>query len=399
MKIELKDLNNGSVYVGDKLNVSTKFIFEEDSSILWSGLQLITNPPCAKELQIAKAEIFSKGNFESGEYIRNRTMLIKNNVVPTIKNRHLEYHIKLIMRQPHPINPEDDLLINRTQKIEIKSKTHGIQTKKSNPISFSLSGLNINLSKDIFKPGETIKINFSGEDIKEIEIRLLQEANLVCFCDAYGQTCRKVEKLPPAIAGDVRTTNIEKGYLLLKIPEIAEPSHNYAWEAHEKEQWGFKFGDYTKWSLRVIGKPSTSREKLKFSIPITLVSKPIDEEKIGIDLFAGQGTGAPLLFEGLSSKLQKIFKIESIDSDMEKYIVKIKNISSNKLAGVTVKLSGLLEGLFETAPTLEGFSEWNPQEEKEIMYETKQDISGLITILEDNQQKIIRLQTPVSSDF
>ena len=399
MKIELKDLNNGSVYVGDKLNVRSKFIFEEESSIMWSGLQLITNPPCAKELQIAKAEIFSKGNFESGEYIRNRTLLIKNNVVPTIKNRNLEYEIKLIMRQPHPLNPDDDLLINRTQKIEIKSKIQGIQTKKSNPISFSLSGLNINLSKDIFKPGETIKVNFSGEDLKEIEIRLLQEANLVCYCDAYGQTCRKVEKLPPAIAGDSKTTNIEKGFLFLKIPEIAEPSHNYVWEAHEKEQWGFKYGDYTRWSLKVIGRPTTGREKMKFNIPITLVSKPVDEAKIGVDLFAGQSTGAPTLFEGLSSKLQKVFKIISIDSDMDKYIVNIKNISSDKLTGVTVKLSGLLEGLFETPPTLEGFNEWNSGEEKAIIYETKQNVSGLVTILEDNKQKNIRLQSSVSSDF
>jgi len=399
MKIELKDLNDGSVYLGDKLNVSSKFIFEEDLSIMWSGLQLITNPPCAKELQIAKAEIFSKGNFESGEYIRNRTMLIKNNVVPTIKNRNLEYDIKLILRQPHPINPDDDLLINRTQKIEIRSKIQGIQTKKSNPISFSLSGLNISLSKDIFKPGETIKVNFSGEELKEIEIRLLQEANLICYCDAYGQSCRKVEKLPPAIAGDAKTMNFEKGFLFLKIPEIAEPSHNYVWEAQEKEEWGFKFGDYTRWSLKVIGKPLTGHEKMKFNIPITIVSKPVDDAKIGVDLFAGQSSSAPTLFEGLSSKLQKVYKIISIDSDMDKYIVKIKNITSDKLYGVTVKLSGLLEGLFETPPTLEGFSEWNSGEEKEIIYKTKQNVSALITILEDNSQRIIRIQTSVSSDF
>ncbi len=399
MKIELKDLNNGSVYIGDKLNVSSKFIFEEDSSIMWSGLQLITSPPCLKELQIAKAEIFSKGNFESGEYIRNRTMLIKNNVVPTIKNRKLEYQIKLIMRQPHPINPDEDIFINRTQKIEIKSKNQGIQTKKSNPISFSLSGLTINLSKDVFKPGETIKINFSGEDLKEIEIRLLQEANLICYCDSYGQTCRKVEKLPPAIAGDAKTANIEKGFLFLKIPEIAESSHNYVWEAQEKEQWGFKYGDYTRWSLKVIGKSLVSRDKMKFNIPITIVSKHVDEAKIGVDLFAGQSSGAPTLFEGLSSKLQKVFKIVSIDSDIDKYTVKIKNISKDKLNGVTVKLSGLLEGLFETPPTIEGFNKWNPGEEKEVSYETKQNVSSLVTILEDNQQKNIRLQTSVSADF
>ncbi|TFG23282.1 MAG: hypothetical protein EU532_13610 [Promethearchaeota archaeon] len=309
MKIELSDLNNGSVYIGDKLGILTKFNFEEDSEVLWTGLQLLTNPPCAKELQIAKAAIFSRGNFESGEYIRNRTILIKNNVVPTIKNRNLEYYIKLILRQPHPINPDDDLVINKTQKIEIKSKAIGVQTKKSNPISFSLSGLNINLTKDVFKPGETIKINFSSEELKEIEIRLLQEANLICYCDAYGQNCRKVEKLPPAIAGDAKTSNVEKGFLLLKVPEIAEPSHSYVWEAQEKEQWGFKFGDYTRWSLRVMGKLSTGRERVKFDIPITIVSKPVDEAKIGEDFFAGRNSAAPSLFEGLSSKLQKVFKI------------------------------------------------------------------------------------------
>jgi len=399
MKIELRDLNNGSVYVGDKLGILTKFNFEEDSEILWSGLQLLTNPPCAKELQIAKAEIFSKGTFESGEYIRNRMLLIKNNVVPTIKNRNLEYYVKLILRQPHPINPDDDLLINRTQKIEIKAKAVGLQTKKSNPISFSLSGLNVNLSKDVFKPGETIKVNFSSEELKEIEIRLLQEANLICYCDAYGQNCRKVEKLPPAIAGDAKTSNAEKGFLLIKVPEIAEPSHNYVWEAQEKEQWGFKFGDYTRWSLRVIGKTSSEREKIKFDIPITIISKPVDEAKIGEDFFAHQSSSAPSLFEGLSSKLQKVFQISSIDSDMDKYTIKIKNITKGTLYGVSVKVSGLLEGLFESTPILKGFNKWESGQEKEVKYETKQNVSALIAILEDNDQKNIRIQTPVSSDF
>jgi len=399
MKIELSDLNNGSVYIGDKLEILTKFNFEEDSEVLWTGLQLLTNPPCVKELQIAKAGIFSKGTFESGEYVRNRTILIKNNVVPTIKNRKLEYYIKLILRQPHPINPDDDLVINKIQKIEIKPKSIGIQTKKSNPISFSLSGLNINLTKDVFKPGETIKINFSSEELKEIEIRLLQEANLICYCDAYGQNCRKVEKLPPAIAGDVKTSNVENGFLLLKVPEIAEPSHNYVWEAQEKEQWGFKFGDYTRWSLRVMGKLSAGRERVKFDIPVTIVSKPVDETKIGEDFFAGRSSAAPSLFEGLSSKLQKVFKITSIDSDIDKYKIKIKNITKETLYGVTIKVSGLLEGLFESTPILKGLKQWESGEEKEIDYETKQNISALITILEDNSQKSIRIQTPVSSDF
>jgi hypothetical protein len=401
MKLELSDLNQGTVFIGDKLNIRTKFEIEEDTSILWSGIRLVTYPPCVKELQIAKEEIFSKGFFEAGEYIRDRSLLIKSNVVPTIKNRNLEYEIKLILRQPHPLNPEDDLIINKNQKIEIKSKNTGAQAKKPNPISFSISGVNILLTKDVFKPGETIKVSFSSDELKQIEIRLLQKANLICYCDAYGQSCRKVEELPPAIAGGAKTTNIEKGFLLLKIPDIAEPSHNYLWEPTEKEFWGFKYGDYTKWSLLIIGtkKPEFGREPIKFELPITIVSTSSQKKKEGIDLFAGTTSAAPSLFEGVGSKFQKIFKIESIASDIEEYRIRIKNISKEKLEGVTVKVSGLQEGLFETAPILTGFKSWDKNEDKEIIYKTKQNITALITNLEDNSQKSIRIQSAVSSDF
>jgi len=48
MKLSLNDLNDGHVYLGDKLNVRTIFNFDEDSSILWSGIRLLTHPPCLK---------------------------------------------------------------------------------------------------------------------------------------------------------------------------------------------------------------------------------------------------------------------------------------------------------------------------------------------------------------
>ena len=400
MKLELSDLNDGSVYVGEKLNVRTKFHFDEDASILWSGVRLLAHSPCLKEIQIAKSEIFSKGSFEAGDYYRDRALLINNNVVPTIKSRNLNYEIQLTLRQPHPLNPEeDDLLIHKTHEIFIKTKESGNLNKKPNPISFSMSGLNLMISKDIFKPGETIKINFTSDVIKQIEIRLLQEANVICYCEAYGQNCRKVEDLPPAIAGDAKTSDIDKGYLLLKVPEIAEPTHNYLWEPKEKENWGFNFGDYSKWFLQVLAKPKTGRELIKFDIPITITPSPIIDKKEDIDLFSkGSGT-APSLFEGVSSKFQKIYKILSIDSDLEKYRLRIKNISKDKLEGVTVKLIGLQEALFESAPVLTGFKEWEVGEEKEVEYPTKQNISALISIIEDNSQRSIRIQSPLSSDF
>ena len=92
----------------------------------------------------------------------------------------MEYELKLVLRQPHPLNEDEDLVINKSAKIEVKAKDSGLQTSKPNPIALSLSGLNINLSKDIFKPGETIKVNFKSDILRQIEIRLLQKANLVC---------------------------------------------------------------------------------------------------------------------------------------------------------------------------------------------------------------------------
>ena len=188
--------------------------------------------------------------------------------------------------------------------------------------------------------------------------------------------------------------------MLLKVPDVAEPSHNYLWEPTEKEYWGLRYGDYSQWSLLIIGKknPEFGRDIIKFEMPLTIVAHPIDEEKAVIDLFGGGEAGTPSLFDGVSSRFQKIFKVISIDSDLEKYTLKIKNISKNDLEGVTVKLSGLQEGLFETASVLTGFNTWKEGEEKEINYETKQNISAIISIIEDNSQKNIRIQTPVSAD-
>ena len=281
MKLEISDFNQGTVFIGEKLSIRVKFTFEEDTSILWSGIRLITNPPCMKELQIVKDEVFSKGNFEAGEYIRDKAILIKNNVVPTIEIRNLHYIIQMILRKVNPINPDDDLNIKKSLDIKIKERESQVKNIVQNPISFSISGLNINLSKDIFKPGETIKINYSSQDqdLKQIVVRLLQEANLVCYCEAYGKNCRKVEELPPAIAGNVKTSNTKEGYLLLNVPEIAEPSHDYLWEPTEKEYWGFRYGDYTKWSLLILGKRRAGRDTIKFEVPITIVGQPISEEK------------------------------------------------------------------------------------------------------------------------
>ena len=404
MNLELSDKNNGSVFVGDKIVVSAKFSFEEDTSILWSGISLITNPPCKKDLQISKQEIFSKGDFEAGEYVREKEVLVKNNVVPTIVKRNLKYYLQLLLRQVNPINPNDDLIIKRTKEIEIKIDNRRIRSKEPNPISFSISGLNLSLTKDVFKPGETLKITYSSQNLQEIEVRLLQKANLVCNCQSYGKNCRNIDELPPAIAGDVKTTNTKQGNMFLKVPEIAEPTHNYIWEPSEKEFWGMKYGDYSEWSLLVLGKkkPEYGRDQIRFEVPVTILTTPFKPKAEGMDLFSPGVTGGMNVFEDVSSKLQKIFKIQSVEydseegSDLKNYNVKIQNISNEDLKGVTVKLVGLQEGLFETPPQITGSKIWGKTAKKTILYSTKQNITSIVAYIEDNSQKAIRVQTSLS---
>ena len=140
-------------------------------------------------------------------------------------------------------------------------------------------------------------------------------------------------------------------------------------------------------------------EKIKFDIPISIITEPIKEKEVETSLFSRESGSSPSLFDGISSKFQKIIKVNSIESDIEKYTVMIENISKKDLEGVTVKLTGLQEGLFETSPTLTGFKTWKKGEIKEIVYETKQNISAIISIFEDNDRNLIRIQTPVSADF
>ncbi|MFO8019659.1 MAG: hypothetical protein R6U96_13615 [Promethearchaeia archaeon] len=395
MNLKLSDLNNGSVFVGDKLGIKAEYEFEEDKDILWSGIRLITQPPCDKELQINKQEVFPKGHFEAGTYIRTRPMLIKSNVVPTIKKRDLEYKVHLVLRQISPINPDEAITIKKAHEIAILPKPSE-EKKKPHPVSLSISGLEINLKKDVFKPGETIKINYTSEELREIEIRLLQSANLICHCQAYGKNCSQVQKLPPAIAGKAKTDNTEKGYLLIKVPEIAEPSHDYLWSSSEKEEWGFRYGDYSRWSLKILGRPRRRGKPIELEVPITIAKmKEIKEEEL--DLFAARKAQTPGLFEGANSQFEKRFSVTSIDAKENKYILSIKNMSNENLEGVTVKLTGLQRGLFETEPILTGYNEWRQNEEKEIELKLKQKgINAIVSIFEDNSQKKVRIQNKIS---
>ena len=396
MKLNLD--NDDGVILGEYLNVITKTIFEETTDIFWGGLKLISKNPCKKDLIITKSEIFNQGTFESGEYIRKRSQLINPNVVPTIPARNIHYLVKMTLRIKNPINPQEEMEIFKENPVKIFPKGNIYQNRSPAPIKLIMSGIDLGISKDIFKPGETIKINYKTNNLSLLQIRLKQKANLICVCESYDEQCGSVEELPPAIAGVTKTSKTDQGFLLIKIPNHSEPSHEYLWEPQEKDQWGMKFGDYSKWYLEIIGKriKEVGGDIITFEIPI-LINPKKGQKRIDTGLFREREKGTEL-FEAPPA-IRKGMNLISVDIDRDTasstftYKLRIKNNLKNVLNGITIENSGTQQGLFETYKHMTGFNTWLPGEEKIIEYRTRQEIDTIISTIETNSQKQIRIQT------
>ena len=74
----------------------------------------------------------------------------------------------------------------------------------------------------------------------------------------------------------------------------------------------------------------------------------------------------------------------------------MKSNLSEALNGVTVENTGIQKGLFETAKLMNGFKNWGPGEEKIIEYNVRQEIDSLVSLIEDNSQRQLRIQTAIS---
>lgn len=398
MKLSLE--NRKSIVTGNYLNIVTKTTLDEPSKIIWGGVKLITKNPCKKELLISTAGIFSQGPFEEGEYIRKRSLLIKPNIIPTIYTRNVNYSLKMSLRLKSPINEQEEMDFHKENEVVIVPKELMYQNRSPRPVKLSMSGLNIDVTKDIFKPGETIKINYKIEELAQFQVRLKQKANLICYCESFGSQCGQLEELPPSIAGAAKASKLDEGFFLIKIPEHAELSHDYLYEPPEKELWGVKFGDYSKWFLEFLGdkKREFGGERVSFEIPIIIRTEKAKQKSV-VELFAEREEQMEL-FEPPTIKKGGL-NIISIETDKNAapqaftYKIKIKSNLSETLTGVTVENTGIQQGLFETAKQTTGFNSWGPGEEKIIEYKLRQEIDSLVSFIEDNSQKQLRIQTKI----
>jgi hypothetical protein len=222
-------------------------------------------------------------------------------------------------------------------------------------------------------------------------VKLMQLANVVCSCPQFGHVCTYLEKLPAVVTNaNKKDLSSPDGFILLKIPKISEPSHRYQWKPSEETFWGHQFGDVNEWFIDITGKyENPTLKSIKFQVPIIILPDIIPSADH--DLFApGKGSTD---FKP-KSRPKNAFEVTEplLDSPNRTFEIKITNrIPSKTLTGITVKATGVQEGLFETPSFTQGIASWASGETKIIKYRTQTNVSNIVLVIEDNDFTQTRL--------
>ncbi len=370
--MSIKLFSSNVAEVGGSLKTRVVFDIDEDMEIWWGGFILSTTLPCGNELTVASNEVFCEGVIGKGEYVRSRELIISRRVVPSIPNK-VNYTLKAVLSVKKPGTREEERRLSAEKPVTLVAKVAAEPT----PVSMSIKGMRFIMDRDTFKPGDEVKLNYFTQNVKVLTVSLIHEANIRCSCPQYRAVCAHVKKQPGEKVMSVEERNPGSGFITLKIPGYAEPSYNYLWEPPEVTYWSLTFGAYSRWYLEVEC-AMVSGESVKFQIPINVVTEEKIEEH---------------LFEEVAEKFKPLSNLEpqSIEVTMSQGNTtprfKVKNKSGRTLKGITVRISGIKEELFEVKPYVHGISILLPDQEAEFEYSEKAE-SYQVTI-EDNEGNII----------
>ncbi|HUX98447.1 MAG TPA: hypothetical protein VMV49_02720 [Candidatus Deferrimicrobium sp.] len=372
VKIETEE----EITVGTSTRVKNIFNLPEDFKIFWAGSRIYAKRPCGRDIVVSKVDIFCEGQLQKGEYIREKGIPISSRVPPTVKERNLTYRVRSEISMIKPGTRAGEEFFFSENPIVLKSTP--MKISESNPVEVSLTGIKIKMEKDQFIAGETIKIDYELEKVKDLEVDLVKDANVTCNCPDYAPTCIHIKPKPPSVEHSVKASNLTKGTLQLILPTYIEQSHRYIWEPPEKTRWKETYGDYVNWVLNVIG-TRTSGEVVKFQIPISILGKPLPEEA---KFFSSEQVKAPLLKKII---VPDAFQITNQTLENKRIIITLSNNSKEILKGVTVKIIPIESEFFELPPNLTGINEWVSNTEIQAYHNNiGKNIKTLQITIEDN---------------
>ncbi len=348
--------------IGSPLTVRARVNIDKETTLLYSGITLSAIRPCDKPLTIEQREIFCKGTFKPATYERPVPIMLPQKIVPSSDRRGIRYAIRFYARVPRNHGSpagEDEISIEKPVIInDIPDPTRLLEV---NPVILAIKGLKLQLQKDIFKPGETIKINFEAKELKELKALLMQRSNIVCNCTQYGRVCTQIPVVPSSAAGAAKANNPTAGFLLLSIPKNGELSTRHEWEPKDKTTWSDKFGDYNEWYLHFSG-TKYNGEDVSFDLPIEVAEGRLSTEKSPeVDFFeksAGTIDNSP---SGRALFQVKKLALKAVHRDgLNSIAITVANEGKEPHRGCTCRVTGIKDMFFETAPFMVGFGDIEP---------------------------------------
>ncbi|MFW9991031.1 MAG: hypothetical protein ACFFD4_03120 [Candidatus Odinarchaeota archaeon] len=386
--MELKLENSEKVVTGKHIKTKLLFSTQQPIKAWYGGIELRSERPCGRNFVLAKEDLFCEGILKQGTYIRERNLFITTSAVPTVPDRHFKYKVAADVTIREANKPEIQLSDENPLVVEPRLP----EIPKGRPSEISMRGIKIFMASDIVAKGDEITLSYDIESyagIKKLAFSLQKQASIRCACQSFRHVCRYINPIPAEALEEILVQNPDKGKVVFKTIKELEDTHDYFWRAQEMSSIPI-MGDSVNWIINIKG-GGKNGEMINFQLPVKILTPLAEKEtmKEGSALFSDQ-----IPDQDADDVLVRKIKLVKHGVKEGYPVFRLKNTSGKKLSGITVKIAGIRNELFEWGPWMEGFSDWHSQEEIELLYTKKgapNDLTGYQLTIEANNSNEIKI--------
>ncbi|MFQ6124568.1 MAG: hypothetical protein ACE5R6_08195 [Candidatus Heimdallarchaeota archaeon] len=368
------------ILTGSTIDIRVTLNLEKPVEMRWGGISLILERPCDRNFPVVTSELFCEGYFEVGLFVRSRSITVNPRVLPSIPNRGITYKVRSDVSFQEP---GSDTIIDLLDEKSIDIWKRPSKIPHTHPINISLKGLNIQTEKDVYTPGEQCKIDLVADnEIATLQVKLIHEANVICKCPSFANICTHIHESPSKTLASVELESVHTESIELKVPETAEESHSFTWQPSDQIGWYHSVEDSSKYYLEIEGR-NVFNEVISVTIPIQVLRPSVEEWEEPLLIQPEQEIGASLFF---AKKPNNLLNITGHEIEGNRLILHVRNVTNRILEGVTFKVAGLVEELFERFPQIIGIAKWAQNEEKFLTYNKyAKEIKEYQITIEDNE--------------
>jgi hypothetical protein len=379
IKIDLKISNK--LHVGKPIVVDGTLNFDKKSRrVQWAEVKLVVRRPCAKPFVLSRREFVNNGFFERGLYRRFGLLAANRFLVPSIHHHINDFYINASMNFIQGAPPHQPITIDQNIPLKVYYNMKDVRLPDSRPVSLSVSGMVIQLERDLFYPGQDLKGVLSCPGLGLITVQLIKSSIIKCQCPDYGKDCAFVKKEPSFVLVEqkfkCKKAPVE---FSLQVPPDAEMSRSYCFSGTCGGKSNDLYGEEVKYFLKILGKRAGIRyPPINVKVSLSIAPKiKTETEEITEEL------NEPRLPEDYPKIFPKgAFEVlvPTWDDTTEQYKIEVTNRSKDTFTGVSLQF---FEDEQPRAQKTYGFAKWAPGEIKEVEFREIRE-SKVKLVIEDN---------------